>query len=117
MAENPDKAHEMADARIAAGIAWLNKVRPDWKIDLETFDFLCCVNCILGQVFSDDRFDYPEDDPKRDADGYSLSLLEMDEVQLLGFGNCSDLPIEEPYEFMHDKWVEALQETLSQGKV
>lgn len=82
---NEETLEADARARVAAGVAWLDEHRPDWRerVELRRFDIRSACRCVLGQVFEEDQ----ANDDSISGYGYVLSrlILPVDRLIQLGF--------------------------------
>lgn len=97
-----------ADARdrVAAGVAWLDEHRPDWRerVVLRVFDIRSACCCVLGQVFADkagtkyfDGYEYG-----REAI-YGRESLSRGVSRRLGF-DANDAAMQDDYDRLQRAW-------------
>ena len=107
----------MFSEQIAAGIKWLNQIRPQWfdKVNLDTLNLGKCSLCVLGQLFGDE----PEVETEfmyTAGFGYAQARLGLTDriCQSLGFAVDHSLPNSElRYEILTNEWKEAIRSLRS----
>ena len=93
------------EKEVAAGAAWLDKVRPGWinKINVKELNSGCGGKCVMGQIFSTrDAINICDDAPH-------FSIEHGFFVAPIGFYGRSEKTVAKEYKTLSNQWIKQIK--------